>query len=369
MSVPALMSNLRPELKPGYDAALDQREKFLNKYKNSKSTHENFARETNRYLFWLYFVHGVDITLQTQDEITSYIDFLMNPPDKYVGIKRPLTHEDWKPLNGPLRESSLKLVKSSLNAFMVYLIGKRFIKFNPVIGLAKIQVEETDVDTEIEKTRERYLTLEVFTKSLAAVKILHERLEVDSDKRMYFARNRFILCFYYLTMVRISEFAKINSNHIVIIDKATNDWGVKVLGKGRKMREIPLHPTLVKEIELYHDMPIEAFSKGEPQPLLKPLIGQGNLESKSLSAIVKTMFTEIADYFKMELNDEETEDAVRHASSHWLRHTGGSHLLLNGADLVVVRDILGHASVVTTNTYLHTDSKKVIKNAIGKLSI
>ena len=41
------------------------------------------------------------------------------------------------------------------------------------------------------------------------------------------------------------------------------------------------------------------------------------------------------------------------ASAHWLRHAHGSHALDRGASLVTVRDTLGHASIATTNKYLH----------------
>ncbi|RIK43469.1 MAG: integrase, partial [Chloroflexi bacterium] len=41
------------------------------------------------------------------------------------------------------------------------------------------------------------------------------------------------------------------------------------------------------------------------------------------------------------------------ASAHWLRHSHGSHALDRGASVVTVRDTLGHASIATTNKYLH----------------
>lgn len=50
-----------------------------------------------------------------------------------------------------------------------------------------------------------------------------------------------------------------------------------------------------------------------------------------------------------------TAQKLRRASSHWMRHTHASHVLARGAELIMVRDNLRHASISTTSTYLHSD--------------
>jgi site-specific recombinase XerD len=49
---------------------------------------------------------------------------------------------------------------------------------------------------------------------------------------------------------------------------------------------------------------------------------------------------------------------LEQASAHWLRHTAGSHMADGGADLRTVRDNLRHASLASTNLYLHTPDEK-----------
>jgi site-specific recombinase XerD len=51
---------------------------------------------------------------------------------------------------------------------------------------------------------------------------------------------------------------------------------------------------------------------------------------------------------------EHAAARVMQASAHWLRHTAGSHMANNDVDLRHVRDNLGHESISTTNTYLHS---------------
>ncbi|KVV18269.1 hypothetical protein WK78_03630 [Burkholderia cepacia] len=50
-----------------------------------------------------------------------------------------------------------------------------------------------------------------------------------------------------------------------------------------------------------------------------------------------------------------TAEKLRRASPHWMRHTHASHALARGAELIMVRDNLRHASILTTSTCLHCD--------------
>jgi site-specific recombinase XerD len=55
---------------------------------------------------------------------------------------------------------------------------------------------------------------------------------------------------------------------------------------------------------------------------------------------------------------ERAAERLRQASAHWLRHTAGSHMTDGQVDLRYVRDNLGHASIATTNQYLHADDDR-----------
>lgn len=71
--------------------------------------------------------------------------------------------------------------------------------------------------------------------------------------------------------------------------------------------------------------------------------------------IFKVIFVKTADRLSQR-GPEFAPAAVRmtQASTHWLRHTAGSHMANNDVDLRHVRDNLGHESISTTNTYLHS---------------
>ncbi len=124
-----------------------------------------------------------------------------------------------------------------------------------------------------------------------------------------------------LAGLRVHEIARVRGEDI--------DLGSRLLwvkGKGRKLRSVPLHPILV---ELASEMPERGWwfpmhgCEGEPQP------------SKSVSRAIS----------------EAMRRAGVRGTAHCLRHWYATTLLAGGADLLVVRDLLRHKSVATTQIY------------------
>ena len=95
---------------------------------------------------------------------------------------------------------------------------------------------------------------------------------------------------------------------------------------------------------------------GEDMPLVLPMIGpQQALARSAIHEIVKSIMRATAERLRAQGTDFEAAAAhIELASTHWLRHTAGSHLSEH-ADLKVVRDNLGHANLSTTSIYLHTE--------------
>jgi integrase/recombinase XerD len=87
-----------------------------------------------------------------------------------------------------------------------------------------------------------------------------------------------------------------------------------------------------------------------------PLIGPAKPMARSaIHEIVKAVMRESA--ARLRQRGPEFEAAAAHleqASTHWMRHTAGSHLS-EKADIKVVRDNLGHANISTTSVYLHSE--------------
>lgn len=116
---------------------------------------------------------------------------------------------------------------------------------------------------------------------------------------------------------------------------------VKVLGKGNKERLVPLGSTAKKEIELYlTERAHYPTVRGEEDILFL------NQRGKRLSRVY--VFLMIKKYVEQAGIDKVI-------SPHTFRHSFATHLIEGGADLRAVQEMLGHASITTTEIYTHLD--------------
>ncbi|MFH1764564.1 MAG: tyrosine recombinase [Gemmatimonadota bacterium] len=130
---------------------------------------------------------------------------------------------------------------------------------------------------------------------------------------------------------------------------------VKVRGKGKKERIVPLTRRALEALNRYELRRQEVLSKREASPdpvaLLVNAKG-GRLSRRSIQRAVRDIL--------------ETAAAEQGLSVHSLRHSFATHLLDAGADLMAVKELLGHVSLSTTQIYTHTSKerlKKVYKQA------
>lgn len=119
---------------------------------------------------------------------------------------------------------------------------------------------------------------------------------------------------------------------------------VRVLGKGRKERIVPLGAAAVSAVHRYLDA--SGRSPATDGPLFLSERG-GRLSRRQIQRIVGERLSRAA--------DGET------LSPHALRHSFATHLLDEGADLMAVKELLGHASLSTTRIYTHTSKERLIQ--------
>lgn len=153
-------------------------------------------------------------------------------------------------------------------------------------------------------------------------------------------RNSLILEMLYATGVRVSELVNIKLSDINRYDKT-----IKILGKGRKERVVVYGSYCEKAMELYLNS------------------GRYELEKrgKSTYLFLNKNGERLSDRYVRKIID----DVVRkceldyHISPHTLRHTFATDMINNGADLMTVKELLGHSSVNTTGIYTHVSSERL----------
>jgi integrase/recombinase XerD len=154
------------------------------------------------------------------------------------------------------------------------------------------------------------------------------------------ARDQAMLELLYSSGARVSELIGINVNDLSSID--TSDGKVttlKLRGKGSKERIVPLGSFATKAVENYLvRVRPELASKNSKVTSALFLNSRGSRISRQSA-------------WQMVLDAADAAGITEHVSPHVFRHSYATHLLDGGADIRVVQELLGHASVTTTQIY------------------
>jgi integrase/recombinase XerD len=151
------------------------------------------------------------------------------------------------------------------------------------------------------------------------------------------ARNRAMMEVLYSSGLRVSELINLKISSLFLDVEF-----IKVIGKGNKERLVPIGSQAIKQIRLYIDnvrvhVPVQ---KGEEDMLFL------NRRGKRLTRMyVFTVIKACAEKIGLQ----------KIISPHTFRHSFATHLIEGGADLRAVQEMLGHASITTTEIYTHLD--------------
>ncbi|SDX53790.1 integrase/recombinase XerD [Arthrobacter sp. cf158] len=151
-------------------------------------------------------------------------------------------------------------------------------------------------------------------------------------------RDRALLEFLYSTGARISEAVGLDVDDVSLEDTGGDPAIVRLFGKGSKERLVPLGSYGARAVGAYvvRGRPLLA-SKGKGTPALFLNARGGRISRQSAWTILKVA--------------AEKANITKDVSPHTLRHSFATHLLEGGADVRVVQELLGHASVTTTQVY------------------
>ena len=167
---------------------------------------------------------------------------------------------------------------------------------------------------------------------------LDELLEADWGDDPWARRDRAVCEILYGSGLRVSELCDLDR------DSLDERQGLlRVLGKGRRERIVPLHRAGWEAIERWHDVRSGVITAQSPREALFLNRRGVRLGPRDVRRILDRRL------------------AMGHVHPHALRHTYATHLLEGGADLRVVQELLGHESLTTTQLYTHVSKSRLQK--------
>jgi len=166
-------------------------------------------------------------------------------------------------------------------------------------------------------------------------------LDLPRSTRPIDLRDKAILELFYATGIRVSELIGIETADIHFGERL-----VRVRGKGKKERLVPFGRTAREALEDYRRVRPGLAAAGSAGEAFFLNYRGGRLTVRSVQRMVHKCIRRTA--------------VARRISPHSLRHSFASHLLGRGADLRVIQELLGHASLATTQKYTHVDLQQLL---------
>lgn len=261
----------------------------------AQNTVSSYRRDLQAYAFWLDLQGITDLNAVTQHTISEYVQSLRDRTE-------------------PLTAASVARALSSLR------------------GLHKFQVEEGLLAEDVTRSQRPPKLPSRLPKAIT-ISEMEQLLQAASGDEPTELRDRALLELLYATGARVSEIVGLDLDDI--IDEANI---IRVLGKGNKQRLVPYGSYAQDALNAYLVRARPLLStRGRSTPALFLGARGGRLGRQHVWMIIQSV--------------AEKADLAAKVSPHTFRHSFATHLLAGGADVRAVQELLGHASVATTQIY------------------
>ncbi|MBF6989414.1 phage integrase family protein [Cupriavidus sp. IK-TO18] len=333
-------------------------------------TQRAYRKEAERFLLWAVLVRGKPLSSMAHEDCTAYRDFIGAPPTDWCAPRsRERWSPIWRPFEGPLSLRAQAYALGVLNNLYRFLVDQNYLMGNPWHGVHAPRSATPKLDVGRSLTQAQWEFVQAQLTALPPT---------SANARLQFA-----LPLLYATGLRLSEAVAATTDHLEWVSlprpgtaERIEGWWLEVLGKGTKLRRIPVSPAVVDRLGHYlASRGFEADPAKGRLPRGVALLGQAidvseraawarqqtvdpaaGVSANTLAEQLKNFFATCA--AALQTTDERASEHLATASTHWLRHTHISHALAAGAPLEVVQQNAGHASLDTTTRYVTTEEAR-----------
>ncbi|MBI4237084.1 MAG: tyrosine recombinase XerC [Deltaproteobacteria bacterium] len=225
-------------------------------------------------------------------------------------------------LLGKHHPASVARKLASLRSFFAFWVRQGALTANPAKEVAT---------PKIPKRLPRFLSIDE----------TEQLLKMPSGTDLLSIRDKAAMELIYAAGLRVSELVGLNIADVDVAEKR-----IRVLGKGKKERILPVGNQALKALDLYLGQRSSVVAKASEKALFVNRRG-GRLTTRSVERMIRKY-----------LRDANINKPV---TPHVLRHTFATHLLNQGADLRGIQELLGHASLSTTQKYTHISIDKLME--------
>lgn len=282
---------------------------YLEDFKSYLLVEKNFSKHTAKayysdvlgYLLWLSDMACTEVNFS---KVREYLHFIQKFDYKKTTIARKI---------------------ASIRTFYKYLYRERLVDSNPALNLNTPKRP---------KSLPKFLTTEEIEKILNSVKI-------DSPAGF---RNRAILELLWATGMRVSELSGLNFGNLNLDNNE-----ITVFGKGAKERIVLVSERAKTYLKRYLDTARPLVAKGFPlEPITETTaVFINNTGYRLQNKTIRNVINDIVDSIQL----------PKKVTPHVFRHSFATRLIENGADLRVVQELLGHASISNTQIYTHVSTQ------------
>ena len=276
-------------------------ENYLAKVKQASSnTISSYLRDIRQFSDWVQQYEAVDLLNVTQQNIRTYLDYLMEQGRSAATVSRVL---------------------ASLKNFYTYAVSTGFMETSPVT--AELHIDRG------EKKLPQVL-------SGKEVELLLSQPSCNDPKGF---RDKAMWEVMYATGIRVTELIDLN------IEDVNLELGILKCNSAKKSRTIPLYPAALRALTVYIKEIRMLMVADSAERALFVNMGGARMSRQGFWKILK--------YYQAKAGIEKD------ITPHTLRHSFAVHLLENGADLGSLQELMGHSDISSTQVYTHMINQKL----------
>jgi site-specific recombinase XerD len=324
-----------------------------------------YRKEAERFLLWAVMARRKALSSLDGDDCVAYRDFLAAPGQEWTGPRGAQRWSSaWRPFEGPLAVRSQAVAITIVRSLCEWLVRRHYLDSNPWDDVPA----RPDAPS---MPQLRALSQKQWT--LVQGWLADEMARAPSPA---LHRLRFVLDFTYMTGLRLAELAAVKLGWLRLepLDDGPDGeemaWSIMVLGKRKKWREVPLPDPAMQALRAYllaRGRGTDPLAQDPETPLIAKLSLEEPLTTARIYDILVAGFERCAEHVWAQ--DKRAAERIREASTHWLRHTYGSHSAARGVPQDVLQANLGHESLATTSIYVRAEKARkhrAMQQAFGK---